>query len=81
MSDLIELNCRRYRKPQCPTVVICVDGCDPEYLERGIPDGVLPTIGSFHRTGYLGVADAGWLHEILRTFPIIRRPDAGAPQR
>jgi phosphonoacetate hydrolase len=58
MSDLIELNCRRYRKPQRPTVVICVDGCDPEYLERGIPDGVFPTIGSFRRTGYLGAADA-----------------------
>jgi phosphonoacetate hydrolase len=58
MSDLIELNGRRYRKPQRPTVVICVDGCDPEYLERGIPDGVFPTIGSFRRTGYLGIADA-----------------------
>src|SRR5215469_8804018 len=58
MSDLIELNGRRYRKPQRPTVVICVDGCDPEYLERGIPDGVFPTIGSFRRTGYLGAADA-----------------------
>jgi phosphonoacetate hydrolase len=58
MPDLIELNGRRYRKPQRPTVVICVDGCDPEYLERGIPDGVFPTIGSFSRTGYLGAADA-----------------------
>jgi phosphonoacetate hydrolase len=58
MSDLIELNDRSYRKPQRPTVVICVDGCDPEYLERGIPDGVFPTIGSFRRTGYLGAADA-----------------------
>jgi phosphonoacetate hydrolase len=58
MSDLIELNGRRYRKPQRPTVVICVDGCDPEYLERGIPDGVFPMIGSFRRDGYLGTADA-----------------------
>jgi phosphonoacetate hydrolase len=58
MSDLIELNGRRYRKPQRPTVVICVDGCDPEYLDRGIPDGVFPTIGSFRRNGYFGRADA-----------------------
>src|SRR6516164_10352 len=58
MSDSIELNGRRYRKPQRPTVIICVDGCDPEYLDRGIPDGVFPTIGSFRRTGYLGAADA-----------------------
>ena len=36
MSETIELNGRRYRKPQRPTVVICVDGCDPEYIDRGI---------------------------------------------
>jgi len=58
MAETIELNGRRYRKPQRPTVVICVDGCDPEYLDRGIPDGIFPTIGSFRRDGYLGVADA-----------------------
>jgi phosphonoacetate hydrolase len=58
MSEAIELNGRRYRKPRRPTAVICVDGCDPEYLERGIPEGVFPTIGSFRRDGYLGTADA-----------------------
>jgi phosphonoacetate hydrolase len=58
MSDVIELNGRRYCKPQRPTVVICVDGCDPAYIERGIPDGVFPTIGSFRREGYLGTAEA-----------------------
>jgi phosphonoacetate hydrolase len=58
MTDAIELNGRRYRKPQHPTVVICVDGCDPEYLERGIPGGVFPTIGSFRGEGYLGTAEA-----------------------
>ena len=58
MSDSIELNGRRYRKPERPTVVICVDGCDPEYLERGIPEGVFPMIGSFAHTGYLGTAEA-----------------------
>jgi phosphonoacetate hydrolase len=58
MSDAIELNGRRYAKPQRPTVVICVDGCDPEYVERAIADDVLPTIGSFRRDGYLGTADA-----------------------
>jgi len=58
MSEAIELNGRRYRPPRCPTVIICVDGCDPDYLERGIPEGVFPTIGSFRRDGYLGTADA-----------------------
>ena len=58
MSEIIELNGRRYRKPQRTTVVICADGCDPEYIERGIADGILPTIASFARDGYLGTADA-----------------------
>jgi phosphonoacetate hydrolase len=58
MPETIELNGRRYRKPYRPTVVICVDGYDPEYIEHGIPEGVFPTIGSFRRDGYLGTADA-----------------------
>src|SRR6266436_3725103 len=58
MSEAIELNGRPYRKPQRPTVVTCVDGCDPEYIEHGIPEGVFPTIGSFRNDGYLGTADA-----------------------
>ncbi len=58
MSETIELNGRRYRNPRRRTVVICVDGCDPEYLECGIPEGIFPTIGSFRRVGYVGTADA-----------------------
>ncbi|MGH7116937.1 MAG: phosphonoacetate hydrolase [Stellaceae bacterium] len=58
MPDAIELNGRLYRRPERPTVVICVDGFDPAYVERGIADGVLPTIGGFARDGFLGGADA-----------------------
>lgn len=58
MTDAIELNGRRYRMPERPIVVICVDGFDPAYVERGIEDGVLPTLGGFAREGWLGTADA-----------------------
>ena len=58
MSERIELNGRSYSKPRRPTVIICVDGCDPEYLERGVPEGVFPMIASFRYSGYLGTADA-----------------------
>jgi phosphonoacetate hydrolase len=58
MASMIELNGRRYRVPQRPVAVICVDGFDPAYVERGIADGVLPTIGSFADAGWLGTADA-----------------------
>jgi phosphonoacetate hydrolase len=52
------LNGRCYRKPQAPAVVICVDGFDPAYVERGIGDGILPTIAAFARDGWVGTADA-----------------------
>jgi phosphonoacetate hydrolase len=58
MADVIELNERRYRKPTRPTVVICVDGCDLEYIERGVADGVFATIGAFREQGFHGTADA-----------------------
>ncbi|MGH7059905.1 MAG: alkaline phosphatase family protein, partial [Stellaceae bacterium] len=58
MAKMIELNGRRYRKPARPTVVICADGFDPAYVERGIGDGILPTIEGFARDGFLGAADA-----------------------
>jgi phosphonoacetate hydrolase len=58
MSETIELNGRRYRRPQRPTVVICVDGCDPEYVEQGVRDGVFRTIASFRQIGFNATADA-----------------------
>jgi phosphonoacetate hydrolase len=60
---MIEVNGRSYKAPGAPTVVICLDGCDPAYFERGIPDGVFPTIESFRDIGYFGHADA-----VLPTF-------------
>ena len=38
MAD-VSVNGRRYRTPERPTVVICFDGCDPQYIRRGIADG------------------------------------------
>jgi phosphonoacetate hydrolase len=63
MSKMIEVNGRSYKAPGAPTVVICLDGCDPAYFDRGIPDGVFPTIGLFQDIGYFGHADA-----VLPTF-------------
>jgi phosphonoacetate hydrolase len=58
VSDTIALNGRHYRKPRQPTVIICADGCDPRYLERGMADGILPTIAGFAESGWLGTAAA-----------------------
>jgi phosphonoacetate hydrolase len=54
----VSVNGRCYRVPQRPVVVICFDGCDPAYIERGIADGILPTIAGFQRSGFYAIADA-----------------------
>ena len=38
------LHSRTYALPVRPTVAICVDGFDPEYLAQGISDGILPNL-------------------------------------
>ncbi len=52
----VEANGRFYALPEHPVVVICLDGFDPEYLERGIADGTLPTIAALRAKGYVGTA-------------------------
>ena len=54
----VNVNGRSYRTPERPTVVICFDGCDPAYIERGIKDGILPTIAAFRERGFFGSAEA-----------------------
>lgn len=55
---MIVANGRRYNKPASPTVVICLDGCDPRYLDHGIPSGILPNIGKMVQSGFFTLADA-----------------------
>ncbi|KUJ15172.1 Phosphonoacetate hydrolase [Mollisia scopiformis] len=48
----IEFYGRSYRLPRQPTVIVCVDGFDPEYLERGCADGILPNFSRFLESGF-----------------------------
>lgn len=41
-SETVESNGRRYAKPQAPVVVVCVDGCEPDYITQAIQAGVAP---------------------------------------
>ncbi|KAL1878544.1 hypothetical protein VTK73DRAFT_7885 [Phialemonium thermophilum] len=52
----VEVNGRLYRVPVQPTVVVCVDGFDPEYLEAGIADGILPNLAAFVKRGFHATA-------------------------
>jgi phosphonoacetate hydrolase len=38
----IEVNGRGYRLPTAPTVVVCVDGCEPDYLAQAVATGHMP---------------------------------------
>jgi phosphonoacetate hydrolase len=58
MAEMIELNGRQYRLPARPTVVICVDGFDPAYLDAGLAAGVLPTMAAWRNSGLCAIADA-----------------------
>ena len=52
----VELNGVRYRWPERPVVVVCIDGGDPAYFERGVRDGVVPNVARFMTQGFGAVA-------------------------
>ncbi|MES2990617.1 MAG: phosphonoacetate hydrolase [Pseudomonadota bacterium] len=41
-NESVEANGRRYLKPAAPVVVVCVDGCEPDYITQAIQAGVAP---------------------------------------
>jgi phosphonoacetate hydrolase len=44
-------NGRSYRFPQEPTVVVCIDGSEPGYIERAIENGLAPNLDRLMRSG------------------------------
>lgn len=51
MTTMISVNGRDYKPPQRPTVVICIDGSEPGYIEKAIEAGVAPTFARFMKDG------------------------------
>ena len=41
-ASSIKVNGRSYRLPTAPTVVVCVDGCEPDYLAQAVATGHMP---------------------------------------
>src|SRR5512143_4143032 len=39
---MLEVNGRRYALPKQLTVVVCVDGCEPDYLAQAVAGGQMP---------------------------------------
>jgi phosphonoacetate hydrolase len=54
---MLEVNGRSYRLPSQPTVVVCVDGCEPEYIAQGVAAGVMPWMARTLAQGTALVAD------------------------
>jgi phosphonoacetate hydrolase len=48
---MIVVNGRNYRAPSRTTVVICLDGSEPGYIEEAIKAGVAPTFARFMKDG------------------------------
>ena len=51
-------NGRTYAFPKKPTVVICLDGSEPGYIEQTIEAGRAPTFARFMRQGANLLADS-----------------------
>ena len=39
---MLNVNQRTYKLPGSPTVVVCVDGCEPDYLGQAVATGHMP---------------------------------------
>ena len=48
---IVSVNGRSYRRPQTPTVVVCIDGSEPGYIEAAIAAGLAPNLERLLRTG------------------------------
>jgi phosphonoacetate hydrolase len=74
--EKIVVNGRSYALPQRPVAVVCLDGCDPDYLAAGLAAGELP--------GFARIAQEGFAGEALSVLPSFTNPNncslvTGAP--
>jgi phosphonoacetate hydrolase len=53
----LAVNGRAYRWPSRPIVVVCVDGCEPDYINQAIAAGVAPFLGTLDGRGMCLTAD------------------------
>jgi phosphonoacetate hydrolase len=54
---MVTVNGRSYAAPRQPTVVICVDGCEPDYIAQAVAAGRMPTMKRWLRDGTALIAD------------------------
>jgi len=54
---MLTVNGRSYKSPKQPTVVVCVDGCEPDYLAQAVATGRMPWLKTALAKGVGLVAD------------------------
>jgi len=53
----VEVNGRSYRLPRQPAVVVCVDGCEPDYIAQAVAAGCMPWMAGILAGGASVIAD------------------------
>ncbi len=53
----VTVNGRTYRWPDRPLVVVCVDGCEPDYITRAVDAGAAPFLAEMLASGTWLIAD------------------------
>ena len=56
-SPMLTVNGTSYKSPNQPTVVVCVDGCEPDYLAQAVATGRMPWLKTALAKGVGLVAD------------------------
>jgi len=51
MPTEFEINGRSYAMPDRPAVVICLDGCEPDYIDTAIAVGAMPALSAMLASG------------------------------
>ena len=54
---MLEVNNRKYGKPRQATVVVCIDGCEPDYVAQAVAAGYTPWLKATLDAGTSLVAD------------------------
>jgi phosphonoacetate hydrolase len=57
MTQQLTVNSRTYKLPSAPTIVICVDGCEQEYINQAILAGKAPFLASLPSFGTVLTGD------------------------
>jgi len=57
MTERITVNSRSYRLPSLPTIIVCIDGCEQEYINQAIQAGKAPFLAGLNAFGTVLTGD------------------------